>query len=105
MRGCIVFGCGLLFYALSQGFAYTAFSALALHVGAESATKYAILISLGNIPVAYMTAFLGFAHDRWGSGGMLIAEALLGVTVAALGLSALWRMRRSIPGASATAGF
>jgi MFS transporter, PAT family, beta-lactamase induction signal transducer AmpG len=67
-----IFGFGLLLYAVSQGFAYSAFSALVLHAVAKSATKYSILISLGNIPVSYMTAFDGFAHDRWGSGGMLL---------------------------------
>ena len=75
--------------------ANAAFSALALHAtgrGTAAATKYAILGSLGDIPVSYMTAFDGWAHDRWGAGGMLNAEAWLGIAAVCLGLLALWRM-------------
>lgn len=88
------YGSGVLFYAFSVGLSYAAFSALVLHVigrGAAS-TKYATLSSLGNIPVVYMTAFDGWAHDRYGPAGMLQAEALLGAGSIVLGLVALWRI-------------
>jgi MFS transporter, PAT family, beta-lactamase induction signal transducer AmpG len=90
-----VFGAGVLFYAYAQGWANAAFCALALFVvGRNSApTKYAVLISLGNLPISYMTLFDGFAHDRWGTGGMLNAEALLGIVCVGLGLWALWHIR------------
>ena len=91
---------GVVLYALSCGMVYAAFSALLLHVigrGAAS-TKYATLSSLGNLPTAYMTAFDGWAHDRWGAGGMLHAEALLGVGSTALILVALGRIRAGTAG-------
>ncbi|HEX4517686.1 MAG TPA: hypothetical protein VH054_29285, partial [Polyangiaceae bacterium] len=53
--------------------------------GAAS-TKYATLGSLGNLPTTYMTAFDGWAHDRYGAGGMLNAEALIGAGSVAIGL-------------------
>jgi MFS transporter, PAT family, beta-lactamase induction signal transducer AmpG len=86
---------GVLVYALSCGMVYAAFSALLLHVigrGAAS-TKYATLSSLGNLPTAYMTAFDGWAHDRWGAAGMLHAEAALGVGSTAVLLVALGAIR------------
>ena len=96
---------GVVLYALSCGMVYAAFSALLLHVigrGAAS-TKYATLSSLGNLPTAYMTAFDGWAHDRWGAGGMLHAEALLGVGSTALILVALGRIRAGTAGRKAMA--
>jgi hypothetical protein len=61
------------FYALSQGLQNAAFSAVLLHVTGRgaAATKYALRGSLGNLPVSYMTAFDGWAHDRFGAAGML----------------------------------
>ena len=45
-----------------------------------------------------MAAFDGWAHDRWGAGGMLHAEALLGVGSTALILVALGRIRAGTAG-------
>jgi MFS transporter, PAT family, beta-lactamase induction signal transducer AmpG len=42
-----------------------------------AATKYAMLASLGNLPVFYMTALSGWAHDRYGTAAMLAIEARL----------------------------
>ncbi len=95
-----IFAVGVLLYAYTQGVANAAFSALALHATGRStaaATKYALLGSLGNLPVSYMTAFDGWAYDRWSAAGMLNAEALLGVVCVALGLAALWRIRVAAP--------
>lgn len=81
---------GVLLYAVWTGWAYAAYVALLLYIvkkGAAS-TKYATLASLGNLPTTYMTAFDGWAHDRYGAGGMLNAEALLGAGSVAVGL--LW---------------
>ena len=55
-------------------------------------TKYAICQSLGNIPVAYMTALDGWAHDRYGGVWMLNGEALLAFVCIAAGLFALQRV-------------
>ena len=77
---------------IPQGLQNAAFTAVALHVTGRgaAATKYAFLGSLGNLPVSYMTAFDGWAHDRFGAAGMLRAEALLGAVCVALGVAALW---------------
>ncbi|HEY7303406.1 MAG TPA: hypothetical protein VH601_04805 [Bryobacteraceae bacterium] len=95
-RSPFMFGLGILLYATSQGGNYGAFSALVFHVAGSRAvaTKYAILTSLGYVPISYMTTFDGFAHDRWGTAGMLLSEASLGVAFTALALFALWRVRR-----------
>lgn len=90
-----VYSAGVLLYAVATGMAYAAFSAALLHVigrGAAS-TKYATLASLGNLPVAYMTAFDGWVHDRSGAAGMLVAESVLGVGFTALFLVALARIK------------
>ncbi len=43
----------------------------------NESTKYALLSSLGNLPVVYMTTFDGWAHDKYNSKHMLVAEALV----------------------------
>lgn len=85
-----VYSAGVLTYALWTGWVYAAYTALLLFVvrrGAAS-TKYATLSSLGNLPTTYMTAFDGWAHDRYGAGGMLNAESGLGIAAVVVGL--LW---------------
>jgi MFS family permease len=89
------YSAGVLLYALACGMCYAAFSALLLYVigrGAAS-TKYATLSSLGNLPTSYMTAFDGWAHDRWGAAGMLHGEAGLGLAFVGLLLFWLGRIR------------
>jgi predicted MFS family arabinose efflux permease len=84
----------VLFYAVSLGMANASFSALVLNAigrGAAS-TKYAIMGSLGNIPCVYMTAFDGWAYDRWHASGMLNAEAWISIACVGLGLLALWNV-------------
>ena len=67
-----------MLYALITGLTYAAFSAVVLEaigLGA-AATKYSVFASLSNMPIAYMTIVLGWAHGRWGAGAMLYAEGL-----------------------------
>ena len=68
-------------YAFITGFTYAAFSAFVLEAIGKgaAATKYSALASLSNVPIYYMTNLDGWAHDRWGSNGMLFVEAVLGV--------------------------
>jgi MFS family permease len=92
------FTAGILFYSFALGMANAAFSALLFQTigrGRAATTKYAIFSSLGNVPPSYMTAFDGWAHDRWGAGGMLNAEAALGLLLIAVGLLALWLVNTS----------
>lgn len=95
-RSAGAFAGGVLAYSLMCGFAYAAFSALVLFAigrGAAS-TKYALLSSIGNVPVIYMTAFNGYMHDRFGAGGMLLMEAGVSVVAIALAAGAVWWLKR-----------
>jgi predicted MFS family arabinose efflux permease len=98
-----VYAAGVLCYAFTLGVANAGFSAIVLHVigrGAASA-KYAILSSLGNLPPVYMTAFDGWAHDRFGAAGMLNGEAVVGIACIVVGLAAVRRIN-AVPAAHAT---
>jgi MFS transporter, PAT family, beta-lactamase induction signal transducer AmpG len=93
-RSSSAFASGVLCYAFLGGVAYAAFSAMVLFAigrGAAS-TKYALLSTFGNVPVIYMTALNGWSHDRYGSAGMLMIEALLGVFCVVLALAAVARL-------------
>ncbi|HJU09659.1 MAG TPA: MFS transporter, partial [Candidatus Binataceae bacterium] len=75
------FSTGVLAYSLMFGATQAAFSALVLFAigkGAAS-TKYALLCSLGNVPIAYMTALDGWVHDKYGSAWMLHFDGLSGL--------------------------
>jgi PAT family beta-lactamase induction signal transducer AmpG len=64
-------------YSFITGLTYAGFSAVVLEamgLGA-AATKYSVFASLSNTPIWYMTLADGWAQARWGSGGMLEAEA------------------------------
>ena len=79
-------------YAFSTGLTYAGFTAFVLEAIGKgaAATKYNVYASLSNMPIYYMTNLDGWAHDKWGSGGMLFTEAALcGLGAAAfLGLAA-----------------
>jgi MFS family permease len=68
-------------YAFIQGLTYAGFSAVVLEaIGrTAAATKYSLLASLANMPIAYVTLIDGYANDRWGTRGMLLTEAVCGV--------------------------
>jgi MFS family permease len=74
-----------LAYGFLVGVSYAAFSAVTLEaIGrGAAATKYNLLASLSNIPIAYMTVVDGWAQTHYGSGGMLYAEAVIGIAAVA----------------------
>ena len=87
----LTYSCGVLAYVFFGGVAYAAFSAVVLFAigrGAAS-TKYATLSSLGNLPVVYMTAADGWAHDWFGTSWMLAVDALSAVACIAIALLVL----------------
>jgi MFS transporter, PAT family, beta-lactamase induction signal transducer AmpG len=88
---------GVLTYALIMGASYGAFTAVLLFaVGKGAASgKYAIIASIGNIPVVYMTALTGWAHDHWNASGMLYFEAVITIPAILLGLLGLYLVRRT----------
>ncbi|MDI9364360.1 MAG: MFS transporter [Flavobacterium sp.] len=86
---------GVLSYALCYGLINAAFSALALYATGTklAATKYAMISSLANIPVVYITYIDGLVHDKYGSKYMLVVEAVVAlvfVVVAVLVLQSLF---------------
>lgn len=82
---------GVLWYALVFGIANAGYTAALLRaVGTHlSATKYALLSSISNIPVVYMIAFDGWLHDKYSIKTMLLGEAFLGFGFVAMALFAL----------------
>lgn len=95
-RDPFTYSVGVLAYALFCGMAYAAFSAIILFAIGRgvASTKYALLASLGNVPVVYMTAVNGWVHDRYGVTWMLHGEALAGAVALVLALAALQRILR-----------
>lgn len=83
---------GVLWYAFMVGFAYAAFSTiLLLAVGTHLvATKFALLNSIGSIPLVYMVAFDGWLHDKYSIKAMLLGEAFLGLGFVAIAFFALY---------------
>jgi MFS family permease len=73
-------------YAFFSGWAFAAFSAVALEtIGTgAAATKYNVLACLSNIPITYMTLVDGAARARFGPAGMLYTEATVTVAAAAV---------------------
>ena len=68
-------------YAFVLGLTYAGFSGVVLEaIGrGAAATKYSLLASLSNMPIAFMTFVNGWTHQRWGSSAMLAVEAAAGV--------------------------
>jgi MFS family permease len=84
-----VFVIGTLTQKFCIGMADTALSALILSVIGRSAaaTKYTVLVALGNIGELYMTMASGWMHDRWGTVMMLIVESVS--VLACIGVAAV----------------
>jgi len=79
----VLFACA---YAFAVGLTYAGFTAVVLEaIGrGAAATKYNLLASLSNMPVAYVTYVDGWAHQQWGATAMLQVEAMLGLAGLAL---------------------
>jgi hypothetical protein len=86
---------GVVAYSFMQGLSYAAFSALVLFAigGGAASTKYALLCSLGNLPVAYMTALDGWAHDQHGTSWMLHFDAFSGAVFIVIAAFILHRIK------------
>ena len=66
-------------YAVITGLTYAGFTAFVLEAmgTGAAATKYNVFASLSNTPIYFMTLVEGWAHTRWGAGGMLNTEAVI----------------------------
>jgi PAT family beta-lactamase induction signal transducer AmpG len=85
----IVFTLG---YSAVIGCGYAAYSAIVLQaIGQRSAaTNFNLMAALSNVPIALMTSFDGWVHDRFGTNAMLYGElALPAATIAAFALFVL----------------
>jgi hypothetical protein len=73
-------------YAFILGFCYAAFGAVTFEAigGGAAATKFNLIASISNLPIAYLTVIDGWAQTRWGSGGMLYVEAACGTAAVAV---------------------
>jgi len=73
-------------YAITVGLAFAGFSAFVLEaigkVGA--ATKYNVFAALSNIPIYLMIFVDEWAHGKWSSTGILIAETIMPIAGAAI---------------------
>ena len=88
-----------MIYAVLNGLAYAAFSAVTLEaIGrGAAATKYSLFASLSNMPIGYMTAIDGLAATRWGAGGMLHAEAAIAILAVLLFVAVAATLARGKP--------
>lgn len=68
-------------YAFIVGLLYAGYSAVVLEaIGRHAAaTRYNLLASLSNMPIAYMTWFNGWLSERGGANQMLLGEAAAGL--------------------------
>lgn len=66
-------------YAAMVGCGFAAYSAIVLQaIGQRSAaTNFNLMSALSNVPIAAMTSFDGWMHDRFGTGAMLYGEFAL----------------------------
>jgi hypothetical protein len=92
----LTYGVGYAGYALAQGVAYAAFTALELDVLGkrryDAGTAYALLGASGNLPIIYMTWLDGVAYKHAGRGGLMAADAAAnGAGAVLLLLFAAWR--------------
>ena len=83
-----VYVIGVVLFLFTVGAAYALFTAVVLEFlgnsGKSGSSRYAIINSLGNFPVAYMSFLDGRAYAHWGPRGMPGADALLSMAGATL---------------------
>jgi MFS family permease len=96
------FAIGTLAYALAIGMGYAAYNAVVLEAIGKgaAATKFNLLAALANVPIALMTRFDGWLHDKGGTMAMLYGElALPAATIIAFFLFvAATRSRKKVAG-------
>ena len=82
-------------YNLVVGLAYGGYAAVTLEaIGhGAAATKFNLIASISNVPILLVTLADGWAQSRWGSGGMLLAEAAMGVAASGLYVLVAWISR------------
>jgi PAT family beta-lactamase induction signal transducer AmpG len=83
-----VYFTGTVLYLFTIGICYAMFTAVALEFlggsGKSGSSRYAIINSLGNLPVAYMAFLNGRSYAQWGPRAMPGADAVLSTVGAML---------------------
>jgi MFS transporter, PAT family, beta-lactamase induction signal transducer AmpG len=79
---------GTVLFLFTIGAGYALFTGVSLEFlggsGKSGSTRYAIINSLGNLPVVYMSYLDGRAYAHWGPRAMPAAEAVLGTVGASI---------------------
>lgn len=93
-----VYFAGTVLFLFTIGIGYALFTAVALEFlggsGKSGSSRYAIINSLGNLPVAYMSYVDGRGYALWGPRGMPAMDALLSAGGATLFLVYFMLSRR-----------
>jgi MFS transporter, PAT family, beta-lactamase induction signal transducer AmpG len=101
----LVYYISTVFFLFTIGACYALFTGVSLEFlgnsGKSGSTRYAIINSLGNLPVAYMSWIDGRGYAHWGPRGMPAADAVLSTAGAALLLAHFVFSRRKRPPAQA----
>jgi PAT family beta-lactamase induction signal transducer AmpG len=75
---------GATLYLFTIGTCYAMFTAVVLeflgHSGKSGSARYSIINSMGNVPVAYMTAADGIGYGRWGTRGLPAIDVVVGIS-------------------------
>jgi MFS transporter, PAT family, beta-lactamase induction signal transducer AmpG len=89
---------GATLYLFTIGTCYAMFTAVVLeflgHSGKSGSGRYSIINSLGNVPVAYMTAVDGRGGKLWGARGLAGTDAVVGAIGAAILLAYFLNRKR-----------
>jgi MFS family permease len=89
---------GTVLFLFTIGVGYALFTAVVLEFlggsGKSGSSRYAIINSLGNLPVAYMTALDGWGYAHWGPRGMPAVDAVVTVVGVSLLLAHFLVSRR-----------
>ncbi len=84
----VTYFAGTVLFLFTIGAGYALFTGVSLEFlggsGKSGSSRYAIINSLGNLPVAYMSWIDGRAYAHWGPRAMPAADALLAATAASL---------------------
>jgi len=82
---------GATLYLFTIGACYALFTAVVLEFlgvsGKTGSSRYSIINSLGNVPVAYMIFLDGKGYGHWGTRGLPATEAVVGALGAFILLS------------------
>ncbi len=74
---------GVTLYLFTVGTAYAMFTAVVLEFlgdsGKSGSSRYSLINSLGNVPVAYMVWVDGWGYGRWGARGLPGTELVVGM--------------------------